>query len=127
MVTCIYCCQKTSVHSLKFHIDPCKERREREQLTMPEELRIPIDSSAVPELPTEDSDRQTYVAFNNAAEEAFQASMPRCPNCERSFFTGLFILTSRCFVRQLMLTIYRPLAQAPNNMQDEKGVQSNVA
>ena len=102
MVTCVYCCQKTSIHSIRFHIKACEGRREREQLTMPEELRIPIDLSGIPEYPQEDDDYSAYKEFNEAVEEAHQASMPRCPNCTRSFFTGQLVpgemLESECSV-----------------------------
>jgi hypothetical protein len=72
-------------------VKACEERREREQKTMPEELRVPLDLSILPELPQEDDDFEAYKAYNDAAEEANTASMPRCPNCSRSFFTDRLI------------------------------------
>jgi hypothetical protein len=107
MITCVFCNQKTSVHSIKFHMPACEERREREQKTMPAELRMPLDLSVLPEIPEEDDGFEVYKAYNDMAEDMNNAAMPRCVNCSRTFFTGpvLFFLSliSNSFLTKLGL------------------------
>lgn len=84
---CYLCGQKFTSASLGFHLTQCPVTRKLSLRELPKELRPPVPPAPSVPIPTEDSGKEAYAAYNREAQEIFRDHMPCCPfpGCGRKF------------------------------------------
>ena len=85
MVRCHICLGRYAIGSLARHIPGCETKAVRQmEEALPPTLRCSIVQVEHP-VPKADDSQAAFDTYNKAAERAYQASMPSCPQCSCKF------------------------------------------
>eukprot|EP00753_Platysulcus_tardus_P007574 PLAT15285.1.p1 GENE.PLAT15285.1~~PLAT15285.1.p1 ORF type:complete len:510 (+),score=168.98 PLAT15285.1:78-1532(+) len=82
---CYLCGKKFGTASLEIHWKSCKRKRVAAQKAMPRACRTRAPPPPAMSIPTRRSTAKQFDAYNELARQLYEACLPRCPNCNRSF------------------------------------------
>ena len=79
------CGTQRGIASLAIHQKQCLQNRAKVQATLePNERTDPPADPDIP-IPGDDASEEEVNQFNGAVQAVYEASMPKCPKCQRTF------------------------------------------